>query len=622
MKKVVFLASLAVMTFSVSGMIGSNPNDQDGNRGSDRKRTIQQVDGENESDQRQIRAGVEASDASSSVRRGRGRPRGSTSSARRGRPRGATSSARNTQRANTINNQNVQAQNARPGFMNGIQNGPRANAGNGRIDQINQEIQNLTRGIQNGPLTIRLRVNVGNGQNGQAQNAMPALLNGIQNGAMVNAANVQAQNAVLNLLNEIQNEPRANGQNATRVNVTPIVLVRPRANAGNGQNGQAQNARPGIINGIQNGPIVNAGNGQATNIDLLNRFLNGQRANGQNGQAQNARPNFLDGILNGILDGIQHGRQVARQRLEGFGGDISVFAWFNAVNSNNLNEMRRLFSEGLGIRMRSPIGKATALHIASQNGNLDLVRWLLDYDVDSQGMVQFLLASRRHIRLSNEDILILRNRTFPDRLNIVNAVDRSGRTPLFFGIENNHPEIVRYLTEHGADVNVADINGSTSLMFAALNDNLEMVQHLTEHGANINAATYNSRWTSLLVATESGHLRIVRYLTEHGANVNATDHNRWTPLMFAVKEGYTEIAQHLIERGANVNATDNNGDTPLMIAAMNRREDIVRHLASLPSVDVNARSSRFYRDLTALGIARRMNQTNIIRILGNAGATE
>ena len=65
--------------------------------------------------------------------------------------------------------------------------------------------------------------------------------------------------------------------------------------------------------------------------------------------------------------------------------DNNLSAWFQAVESNNLDEMKRL-SQGLDIRSRGLNGN-TALHIASANGNLDIIRWILGYYAEPSGIV-------------------------------------------------------------------------------------------------------------------------------------------------------------------------------------------------------------------------------------------
>ena len=69
--------------------------------------------------------------------------------------------------------------------------------------------------------------------------------------------------------------------------------------------------------------------------------------------------------------------------------------------------------------------------------------------------------------------------------------------------------------------------------------------------------------------------------------------------------------QYLVEHGANVN----HENTPLIAAVLASEKDVVRYLASLPAVDLNARSRN---GLTALEIARQNDETDIVRILENA----
>ena len=58
--------------------------------------------------------------------------------------------------------------------------------------------------------------------------------------------------------------------------------------------------------------------------------------------------------------------------------------------------------------------------------------------------------------------------------------------PLFVASQNGYIEIVKYLTEHGADVNKCRENGWTPLHAVSENGHLESVKLLVKNGADIN----------------------------------------------------------------------------------------------------------------------------------------
>src|SRR5690242_14672151 len=69
----------------------------------------------------------------------------------------------------------------------------------------------------------------------------------------------------------------------------------------------------------------------------------------------------------------------------------------------------------------------------------------------------------------------------------VNALDREGRTALFYAAKDGDVSIAAELIRHGADVNVKDKLEFTALHFAANAYQIEVAKLLIEHGANIDA---------------------------------------------------------------------------------------------------------------------------------------
>jgi hypothetical protein len=108
---------------------------------------------------------------------------------------------------------------------------------------------------------------------------------------------------------------------------------------------------------------------------------------------------------------------------------------------------------------------------------------------------------------------------------------------LFIAVEFAHPEIVRLLLSHGADVNTRDEVGTTPLHLAIdvevehskyLYDvegieapaTTELSQILLEHGADTSAKTERGE-TPLQWAVKSNHEAGVKMLQEHGAGHRA-----------------------------------------------------------------------------------------------------
>ncbi|KAJ3189080.1 hypothetical protein HDU82_004001, partial [Entophlyctis luteolus] len=104
--------------------------------------------------------------------------------------------------------------------------------------------------------------------------------------------------------------------------------------------------------------------------------------------------------------------------------------------------------------------KATPLHLASSNGHLEVVKWLVDHGAT------------------------------------VSAEEEHKATPLHIASQNGHLEVVKWLEEHGANVKAESKKSTTALHFASYKD----VKWLVEHSANMNAEEEH-HWIPLCVAS-------------------------------------------------------------------------------------------------------------------------
>ena len=135
--------------------------------------------------------------------------------------------------------------------------------------------------------------------------------------------------------------------------------------------------------------------------------------------------------------------------------DWSETPLFRAIAQDDNEAVKRLIKTGFSINTKDESG-LTALHVAVQHGNLEIVRFLLDEGAK------------------------------------VSVKDKSKRTPLamlfdsFEDDEKINREIIRLLVAKGANINVKDEDDQTFLMRDSEDDNLEGVKFLLESGANPN----------------------------------------------------------------------------------------------------------------------------------------
>ncbi len=137
----------------------------------------------------------------------------------------------------------------------------------------------------------------------------------------------------------------------------------------------------------------------------------------------------------------------------------------------------------------------TALHIASEEGHLDLVAFLID------------------------------------KCNAkVNVTDNSGWTPLFCACKWGRLKICEFLLQRGADANIKSNDKAIALHYFVRHDfgtenNVlvtKVLKMLMDNGAELNKQNMNGE-TALHIAAFMGSRMCVEFLLQNEANINATD---------------------------------------------------------------------------------------------------
>ncbi|MGD0188678.1 MAG: ankyrin repeat domain-containing protein [Roseiarcus sp.] len=148
----------------------------------------------------------------------------------------------------------------------------------------------------------------------------------------------------------------------------------------------------------------------------------------------------------------------------------------------------------------------TALMVASEHGDHELVRALLDKGAD------------------------------------VNAKTPYGSSALMCASSR---KVVRALLDKGADITTRTEMGDTALTEASRRGLSEVVQVLLENGADVNAKNEHG-WTALITAARLGHLQIVRALLAMGADISANDEHGETALSWSPGGDYGDAILALL----------------------------------------------------------------------------
>ncbi|XP_077999520.1 ankyrin repeat domain-containing protein 17-like isoform X2 [Glandiceps talaboti] len=161
-------------------------------------------------------------------------------------------------------------------------------------------------------------------------------------------------------------------------------------------------------------------------------------------------------------------------------------------------------------------GCSTPLMEASQEGHLELVKFLLDKGAN------------------------------------VHAETSTGDTALTLSCENGHTDVADVLMAAGAELEHESEGGRTPLMKAARAGHLCTVQFLISRGANVNRTTSNNDHSVLSLACAGGHLSVVELLLAHGADPTHKLKDGSTCLIEAAKGGHTAVISLLLEYPTNM----------------------------------------------------------------------
>lgn len=127
----------------------------------------------------------------------------------------------------------------------------------------------------------------------------------------------------------------------------------------------------------------------------------------------------------------------------------------------------------------------------------------------------------------------------------VNAVDKTGLTPLAWAAAHRQKATITILLQSGADATACSPTGETALSFAACQGQLDAVEQLLEYGADPDIANVEGG-TPLMYAAFNGYPQVVKLLLEHGADLTATNNEGQTAMSLAVGVGNKNV-QRVIE---------------------------------------------------------------------------
>ncbi len=266
----------------------------------------------------------------------------------------------------------------------------------------------------------------------------------------------------------------------------------------------------------------------------------------------------------------------------------------------------------------------SVMHYAVQNGNLEMVKTLLQHpQFDKKNMATnenstlFLAAQGKHTKivehilsqctidynamlclaihygLSDFTTLLLTHMShdttsinteamWPPEKNT--SYKRRKMSALHYATIKGDTDTAQILISNGMHVDTADTDNSTPFHYALSHNITNMINLFMNNKANIHHVC-NSGQTSLHKAVRSGLMTKALFLLNHGANINTKNTYGNTALHIASANGHNHLVKLLLAYNADINERNNDGATALSQAFNNHQLSIVHLLLSQPDID-------------------------------------
>ncbi len=224
------------------------------------------------------------------------------------------------------------------------------------------------------------------------------------------------------------------------------------------------------------------------------------------------------------------------------------YKFFLAVNKNDFLTFTKFIEAGIDKNLQAEDG-ATALILASERGNLEIVKFLLkksDVKLDQKrfdGATALILASQNgHAKVV--EALLAKDP------NLASEQTKEGLTSLHLASQQGHLEVVKILVEKDPNLTSKKTQkGDTPLHLASQRGHSEIIKIILEKNPDVIKIQKKDGTTPLHLASQRGHLEVVKILLEKNPDlINQKIANDLTALDLALRRNQSKVDLTDLER--------------------------------------------------------------------------
>ena len=260
-------------------------------------------------------------------------------------------------------------------------------------------------------------------------------------------------------------------------------------------------------------------------------------------------------------------------------------ALYHSAKNGSYELLTYFVDMGADINCKNNLGW-NCLHIAAQNGHLNLCKTLIDkYNFDLHAVDNGGWTALHHSTKSGSYELVTYFVVMGTNINCKNNL---GWNCLHIAAQNGHLNLCKTLIDkHSFDVHISDYEGWTALHHSARNGSYELVTYFAGVGTDINLKDKNGM-NCLHIAAMYGHLNLCKKLIDkYNFDVHRADNGGWTALHHSARNGSYELVKYFVNLGTDIGCKNNLGSNCLHIAALNGHLNLCNSLIDKHNFDVN-----------------------------------